>query len=129
MEKAFSTHWKNSTQRRKQRKYQYNAPLHIRQKFVNVHLSPELRKKHNTRSIQVRKDDKVKVLRGTFKGKSGKVERVDLKKSKIFITGIEIIKKEGSKVAYGISPSNLMITEISTTDKKRRISKNGKATS
>ena len=46
MKKKFSESWKSSKQVRKQRKYRYNAPLHIKQKFVNVHLAKELRKKY-----------------------------------------------------------------------------------
>ncbi len=130
MKGAFSSGWKKSTQTRKQRKYQYNAPLHIKQKFVHVHLSEELRKKYSRRAVQVRKDDKVKIQRGAFKGRTGKVESVDLKKSKVFIAGIEIIKKEGSKVPYGVVPSNLVITELYLEDNKRKLKvKNDKTTS
>ena len=75
MKKKFTTTWKKSTQVKKQRKYRYNAPLHIKQKFMHSHLSPELRKKHNTRSAQLKTGDKVKILRGAFRKKEGKVER------------------------------------------------------
>ncbi|MFH1682394.1 MAG: 50S ribosomal protein L24 [Candidatus Woesearchaeota archaeon] len=118
--KKFSTTWKRSVQPRKQRKYRYEAPLHVRQKFMNVHLSPELRKKHNKRNVQLRKEDKVKVLTGQFKKKEGKVERIDLKREKVFITGMEKIKKDGTKLLVGMRPSNLMITELRLEDKKRK---------
>ena len=130
MKNAFSTEWKRSIQTRKQRKYKIHAPLHVRQKFMHVHLSAELRKKYARRSVQIRKEDKVSVMRGIFKGKTGKVESVDIKKMLIFISGIETIKKEGSKVPYGITPSNLVITELYLDDKKRKLKvKNDKATS
>jgi len=67
----WSNLWKKSKDRRKQRKYQYNAPQHIRQKFVAVHLSKELRKKYSIRALPVRSGDKVTVLRGQFKGHVG----------------------------------------------------------
>lgn len=128
MKSAFSNDWKNSTQTRKQRKYQYNAPLHVKQKFAHVHLSKELAKKQGSRSMQIRMNDKVKILRGAGKGKSGKVERVDLKRGHVYIAGIETIKKDGSKVQFPVSPSNLMITELSQGDKKRKqkATENGK---
>lgn len=119
MKKRFVSSWNSSKQPRKQRKYRYNAPLHIKNKFVSIHLTKELRDKHNKRNITVRKGDTVKVLRGQFKGRSGKVERVDLKATKIFITGIENIKKDGTKTLYPFNPSNLMITELDLNDKKR----------
>ena len=116
----FTTTWKRSTQPRKQRKYRYNAPLHVKQKFVHVHLSAELRKKHGFRNVQVRKGDKVKIMRGSNKGKEGKVDRVSLKYEKVYITGFENIKKDGSKTMISFTPSNLMIITLNIDDKKRK---------
>jgi len=118
---SFSTTWKKSKQVRKQRKYRYNAPLHIKQKFMHASLSPELRKKYGSRNIQVKKDDKVKILRGQFKKKEGNVERINLKQGKVFIVGVEIIKKEGAKIPVAINPSNLMIIDLNLNDKKRKL--------
>ena len=117
--KKISKSWKSSTSPRKPRKFIANAPLHIKSKFVSSHLSTDLRKKHKLRSIRVIKGDKVKVMRGMFKGKTGNVERIDIKQSKAFITGIENIKKDGSKTLYPIHSSNLLIQELNTKDKKR----------
>jgi large subunit ribosomal protein L24 len=119
--KKFSSKWKSSINQQKQRKYAINAPLHIKQKLMRVHLSEELRKKYNQRNILVRVDDKVKVLRGDNKGKTGKVEKVDLKKGKIRVTGVELIKKDGSKAILELRPNSVMIIELKTGDKKRKI--------
>lgn len=116
----FSTSWKASKQPRKQRLYNYNAPLHLKQKKLHVHLSPELRKKYGFRQIQLKKGDKVKVLRGQFTKKEGKVERIILKQEKVFISGIEAIKKDGSKFPLSIPPSKLMILELNLEDKIRK---------
>lgn len=120
MKTAFSKSWNRSAQPRKQRKFRFNAPLHTRQKFVRAHLSKELREKYGKRSCSLKTGDKIKVLRGSFKGKAGKVERIDLKKSKIYITGIESVKKEGTKYLIPLEPTNLMITELNLDDKKRK---------
>ena len=120
MKRKFSTSWKSSKQPRKQKKYRFNAPLHLKQKFVSVHLSKELKKKHNTRSLGLKKGDKVNVLRGQFKKHKGSVERIDLKKCKIYLSGIEVTKKDGNKTTYGIEPSNLIITELNLNDKQRQ---------
>lgn len=122
----FSTAWKGSSKGRKQRKYRYNAPLHVRQKFLHVHLSPELRKKYGFRNLQVRKNDKVKVVRGQFAKRDGKVERVDLKRERVYITGMESLKKDGTKMLAKFHPSNLMIIELNLDDKNRKEKLNSK---
>ena len=98
MKNKFSKNWKSSKQPRKQRKYLANAPLHIRKKFLSINLSKDLRKKHEKRNIPVRKGDVIKVMRGKFKKKQGKVTEVNTKTSKISIEGIQIKKQDGSKV-------------------------------
>lgn len=120
--KDFSKSWKGSSQPRRQRKYRHNAPLHIKQKMVHVHLSPELRGKYGKRNTQVRTGDKVKVLRGKFDKKEGKVERVHVKGGKVFVTGIDMIKKDGTKIHVALDPSNLMITSLDLSDKRRGVS-------
>lgn len=119
MKKEFSTSWKSSKQPRKQRKYRAKAPLHIRKKFVSVNLSKELIKKHEKRNIPIRKGDKVKVQRGKYKGKIGKITMVDLKISKVMMEGIQVKKQDGSKVGVRLQPSNLQIIELNLEDKKR----------
>ena len=119
MKKEFSTRWKRSKQPRKQRKYLTKAPVHIRKKFVSANLSKELRKKYGRRSISLRKGDKVKITRGKYKGKSGKITKVELKNSKVMVEGIQVKKQDGSKVNVRLQPSNLQIIELNLEDKKR----------
>jgi len=110
---------KSSKSPRKQRKRLFNAPLHVRNKIIVSHFSPELRKKYSRRSLRVRTGDKVKILRGQFKGKTGKVEKINSKKSRVFITGVEFTKKDGSKSLHPVHSSNVMINELNLSDKKR----------
>ncbi len=119
MKKKFSKKWISSKQPRKQRKYRYNAPLHIRQKLVSAHLSKKLREELGVRSAPVRKDDTVKIMRGKFKGKEGKVTKVDLKKLKIYIDVAKRKKVSGKEVQVPIDPSNVMIVDLNREDKKR----------
>jgi len=119
MKQKFSTSWKASKRPAKQRKYLAQAPLHIKRKFVSVNLSKELRNKYGKRNIPVRKGDGVKIMRGKFKGKTGKVIEVKLKKSKIIVEGIQVKKQDGSKVNVKMQPSNLQITELNLDDRKR----------
>ncbi|MFH1072950.1 MAG: 50S ribosomal protein L24 [Nanoarchaeota archaeon] len=119
MNKKFSPHWKASSQPRKQRKYRHHAPLHVKKKFLSSHLSKELRKKYRTRNLKVRTGDRVRIQRGQFKGKEGKIEEVDAKKSKVYIAKVETTKKDGSKTRIPVNPSNLLVLELNLDDKKR----------
>ena len=118
--KKFSKMWKSSSKQRKQRKFRSGAPLHVKQKFVHTHLSKDLRKKYSKRSIGLRKGDKIKVMLGQFRKHEGKVERIDLKKTRVFVNGVEITKKDGTKKMLALNPSNLMITELNLDDKFRQ---------
>lgn len=118
--KTFSKTWISSTKIKKQRKYRANAPLHIKGKFLSAHLSKELKQKYGKRSLRIRKGDKVKIAVGTHKNKSGTVEKVDIKHTKIYISGVETVKKDGSKTLYPIQPSNVTITELNLSDKARK---------
>ncbi|MBS3145772.1 50S ribosomal protein L24 [Candidatus Woesearchaeota archaeon] len=120
MKKTFSKNWKSSKQPRKQRKYLANAPLHIKQKFMRSHLSKELRLKYKKRSLGVRKGDNIIIMRGQFKKKSGKVDRVDIRRRRVYIEGITTTKKDGSKRPYPVNPSNLLLVELNLGDKKRQ---------
>jgi large subunit ribosomal protein L24 len=120
MKSTFSISWKSSKQPRKQRKYVKNAPMHIKNKFMSTMFSKELKIKHKKRNLPVRKGDTVKVLRGQFKGKIGKVTKVNLVNLRIYIENVGLMKKDGTKVPYPIHPSNVMITELTLEDKKRK---------
>lgn len=119
MKKKFSTKWKASKKPRKQRKYVAKAPLHIKHKLMSVNLAKDLRKKHGRRNIEIRKDDKAKIMRGKFKGKSGKILIVNKKLQKVFVEGIQTKKQDGSKANVPVKPSNLQIIELNLNDKKR----------
>ncbi|MFH1823401.1 MAG: 50S ribosomal protein L24 [archaeon] len=119
MKKKFSTKWKGSKQPRKQRKYRHNAPKHIKSKMIKSNLAKELRTKYGKRNFRVRKKDVVKVMRGIFKGKKGKVTEINVKRELVFIENIQKTRKDGTKVPIGINPSNLQIQELDLEDKKR----------
>ena len=117
--KKWSRSWKASKQPKKQRKYRYNAPAHIRHKLMAAHLAKDLRKKYGRRSFPIRKGDKVKVLRGQFKGTIGEIEKKNMEKYKVYVKGVEVKKKDGTKTSYPIHPSNVMILALNLDDKRR----------
>jgi len=106
-------------QPRKQRKFLYNAPLHIRGKIMSATLSKELREKYNVRNLPIRVGDKVKVMRGDFKGTEGKVVEVDLKRYRIHVEGVTQKRTDGTEVYYPLHPSNVMIVELNLEDEER----------
>ncbi|OYT25643.1 MAG: 50S ribosomal protein L24 [Candidatus Altiarchaeales archaeon ex4484_96] len=103
----------------KQRGYRAKAPLHKKMRFMGCRLEARLKDKYGRRTIPVRKGDTVKIMRGEFRGGSGEVTRVDLKKSCVYIDGVNIKKTDGTDVARPINPSNIMITDLTLDDKKR----------
>ncbi|MDK2832930.1 MAG: large subunit ribosomal protein [Methanolobus sp.] len=108
-----------SNQPRKQRKARYNAPLHIRQKYMGAALSKELREKYGCRSANVIVGDTVKVMRGDHAGTAGKVEAVSLKHGTIVIEGVSVSKADGTEVPRPVYPSNVMITTLEMKDERR----------
>jgi len=105
---------------RKQRKFIYTAPLHVRRKLMSAHLSKELREKYKRRSLPLRKGDTVKIMRGKYAGKTGKVSKISLKKYRAYIEGITRKRTVGTEAQVPIHPSKLMIIDLNLEDEKRR---------
>merc|ERR1712046_128216 len=108
-----------ASSRRKSRKAHFTAPSSVRRKIMGAHLNKELSNKHHVKSMPIRKDDEVIVVRGSHRGREGKVIQVDRKKYVIHIERVTREKSNGSTVNVGIHPSNVMITKLKL-DKDRR---------
>jgi large subunit ribosomal protein L26e len=98
--------------RRKSRKAHYTAPSGTRRNIMSAPLSKELREKYNVRSMPVRKDDEVTIVRGTNKDKEGKVTSVYRLKYVIHVERVTREKTSGQSVPLGIHPSNVVITKL-----------------
>ncbi|MCS7093925.1 MAG: 50S ribosomal protein L24 [Candidatus Aenigmarchaeota archaeon] len=105
---------------RKQRKFLFTAPLHKRRKMIAGHLSKELREKYGRRSIPLRVGDEVKIMRGEFKGKVGKIVDVDLKNYKVKVDVAKKKRTVGTEYLVPLSPSNLMVINLNLEDKYRQ---------
>ncbi|ORY00529.1 ribosomal protein L24 [Basidiobolus meristosporus CBS 931.73] len=108
-----------SSSRRKSRKAHFAAPSSIRRKIMSAALSKELREKYHARSIPVRKDDEVQVVRGTYKGREGKIVQVYRKKWVIHIERLTREKVNGATTAIGVHPSKVVVTSLKL-DKDRK---------
>jgi large subunit ribosomal protein L24 len=104
----------------KQRKAMFQAPLHIRRKFMTAPLSDELVEKYGVKRLPVRKGDKVRIMRGEFTGVEGKVTRVDLRKMRIYVEGVTRQRMDGTPVFVPIHPSKVIIIELDLSDQKRK---------
>ncbi|HLC79031.1 MAG TPA: 50S ribosomal protein L24 [archaeon] len=116
-----------SSKPRRQRKWRYDKPLHISYKDFSAHLSKELRSELGKRSIEVRKGDTVKVMRGDSKviGKGGKVTQVLRNKRMVLVEGIIAKKSNGTERFIPLRPSKLLIVALDEKD-SRRLKKKGK---
>ncbi len=109
-----------SSKPRKQRKFLYTAPLHIKRKILASHLSKELREKYKRRALPLRKGDEIQVMRGKLKGKTGKIARVNYKKYRVYIEGITRKRTVGTEAQVGLHPSKLKIINLNLDDKRRQ---------
>ncbi|KHN99197.1 Ribosomal protein L26/L24P, eukaryotic/archaeal [Metarhizium album ARSEF 1941] len=138
---AHAPHSAVSSSRRKSRAAHFKAPSSQRRVIMSAPLSKELREKYNVglslsqtnnppskrsranltpspspplqvRSIPVRKDDEVTIVRGTNKGREGKVTSVYRLKYVIHVERVTRDKASGQSVPLGIHPSNVVITKL-----------------
>ena len=86
---------------------------------MSATLSKELQEKYNVRTMPIRKDDEVMVMRGNQKNREGKVIQVYRKKYVIHIERITRDKANQAPVNIGIHPSNVQITKLKL-DKDRK---------
>lgn len=109
-----------SKQPRKKRAAMYSATFALLRKKVRAHLSKDLKAKLGTRSVVVKKGDKVKVTTGKHKGKEAKVSSVNYSYARVFLEGIVQSKQAGKEVLVPFDASNLMIVETAREKKDGR---------
>ena len=107
--------------RRKARRAHFQAPSHVRRILMSAPLSKELKAKHSVRAMPVRKDDEVRVMRGAFKGKEGKVTACYRLKWVIHVDKVQREKANGTTVPVGIHPSNVEVTKLKLTANRKKI--------
>merc|ERR1711963_251894 len=88
-------------------------------------LSKELRTKYSVRSLPIRRDDEVIIVRGHYHDREGKVTQVYRKKWRIHVERVTRDKANGQTVPIGIHPSKVLITKIKL-DKDRKASWTGR---
>ena len=94
-------------------------PSSIRRKILSCRLNKELRNKHKVRSLPIRKNDVVKILKGKAKNKTGKVTTVYRRRWVIYVDKITKDKQNGQPINIPIKPNNCVI-ETLHLDKDRK---------
>ena len=88
---------------------------------MSAPLSKELREKHGVRSIPIRKDDEIMVVRGSNKGREGKVTSVYRLKYCIHVNGIVREKSNGQSVPIPLAPSKVVVTKLKLDKDREKI--------
>ncbi|KAK9385692.1 60S ribosomal protein [Lipomyces mesembrius] len=101
-----------SSSRSKSRKAHFAAPSSVKRVIMSAPLSKELREKYKVRSVPIRKDDEISVVRGSYKGKEGKVTQVYRLKYVIQVEKLTKDKVDGSSVPVSVHPSKVVITKL-----------------
>ncbi|ABW98079.1 rpl26 (nucleomorph) [Hemiselmis andersenii] len=117
--------------RKKNRKRYFLSSSQEKRKIMSSPLSKELKLKYFIKSIPIRKEDEILVVRGLHKGEIGKVVQCQRKIFKILIDKINRMKSNKTNVFIPISPSNVVITKLilnserkNFLEKKKNIKKN-----
>jgi len=70
--------------------------------------------------LPLRKGDEIQVMRGKFKGRTGKVARVNYKKYRVYLEGVTRKRTVGTEAQVGLPPSKLKIINLNLDDKRRQ---------
>jgi len=101
-----------ASSRRKSRKAHFQASSGQRRVIMSAPLSKELREKHNVRAVPIRKDDEVTIVRGSNKGREGKIISVYRLKYVVHVERVVREKSNGQSIPIGIAPSKVVITKL-----------------
>lgn len=104
----------------------YQATFQIRSKQLGSSLSKDLQKKYGKKSTRAIVGDTITILRGEFKGVSGKITKISTEKTSVTIEGVKKEKTKGDKFDVYIHTSNLVVTALNTSDKWRIAKLEGK---
>ena len=104
----------------------YQATFQIRSKQLGSSLSKDLQKKYGKKSTRAIVGDTITILRGEFKGVSGKITKISTEKTSVTIEGVKKEKTKGDKFDVYIHTSNVVVTSLNTSDKWRIAKLEGK---
>lgn len=93
---------------------------------MSAPLSKELREQYGVKSLPVRKNDQVLVVRGSKKGSEGAISSVYRLKFAIQLEKLTKEKSNGASIPINIHPSKVVITKLHLDkDRKALITRKG----
>jgi large subunit ribosomal protein L24 len=104
----------------------YQATFQTRSKQLGSPLSKDLQKKYGKKSTRAIEGDTITILRGEFKGVSGKITKISKEKTSVTVEGVKKEKTKGDKFDVYIHTSNVVVTALNTSDKWRIAKLEGK---
>ena len=104
----------------------YQATSQTRSKQLGSALSKDLQKKYGKKSTRAIEGDTITILRGEFKGVSGKITKISKEKTSVTVEGVKKEKTKGDKFDVYIHTSNVVVTALNTSDKWRIAKLEGK---
>lgn len=94
---------------------------------MSCRLAKDLKEKHGVRSLPIRKNDEIKILKGKGKNKTGKVVQVYRKRWCIYVDKVNRDKQNGQTVFLPIKPSYCVIEKLHLNkDRKELLERRGK---
>ncbi|KAF4322779.1 hypothetical protein BBO99_00001394 [Phytophthora kernoviae] len=110
-----------SSSRRKSRKAHFGAHSTQRRVLMSAPLSKDLQNKYNVRSLPIRKEDEVMIVRGSQKSREGRVTAVYRKKFVIHVERVVREKANGASVPIGVDASKVVITKLKLDKDRKKI--------
>ena len=88
---------------------------------LSANLSKDLRGKYSVKSVPIRKDDEVLVVRGDYKDSKGRVNTVYRKRWCIYVDKVSETKQNGATIRIPLDPSNVVITKLKLTPDRQAL--------
>lgn len=115
-----------SSSRSKARKAYFTSSSIERRTLMSAPLSKELRAEYGVKSLPIRKEDTVRVVRGAKKGSEGKITSVYRLKFAVQVANLSVEKANAATVPLNIHPSKVEITKLHLDkDRKALIARKG----
>jgi len=88
--------------------------------MLRCRLDDSLREEYGLRSLNVKKGDLVRIMRGQFRDTEGKVLGVDYRTIRVLVDGASTTKSDGKEARVPLHPSNLMLVKLELSDERKK---------
>jgi len=110
-----------SSSRRKQRLRHFDAASSEVRRRMSCRLSKELREKYGVKSLPIRKNDEVRILKGKARKKTGKVVQVYRRRWCIYVDKVQRDKQNGQSVFLPIKTDYCVIQKLHLNNDRKEL--------